>query len=148
MVKIYLTFSLVLLSLFSCYDYNLSPQNNAVSVRDRHYSSPAEEARAVALPINELDRFPKDIKDKRAASVILLKYVEIKNDLYTLNISMKDAKQLGVDEDLYMGALKDLEASNKAIVEARKRGDTLELPDPKEEYKKCMNMDKTIKKTS
>ena len=100
------------------------------------YSSRFEEAKALALPIDEVNSTPKNIKDKRAAAVILSNYVSIKDSLYSLDISKEDAQKIGVDADLYTSILEDLKNSNKTIKDARQQGEHISLPNIKEEYKK------------
>lgn len=123
----------------SCTNGSSNGQENNNSVRTRTYSSKTEEAKALALPIDEVSSTSKKIKDRRAAAVILSNYVSIKDSLYVLEISKEDAQKLGVDTDLYMSVLQELKRTNKMIKEARQRGENITLPDVKEEHKKFMN---------
>ena len=122
--------------LISCANDDTNIQENNKSVKTKAYSSQVEEAKALALPVDEINNIPKSIKDKRAAVVILSNYVSIKDSLYSIDISKEDAQKLGVDADLYTSILQDLELSNKIIKEARQKGEKLVLPDIKEEAKK------------
>ena len=94
-----------------------------------------EEAKALALPVDEINSIPNNIKDKRAAAVILSNYVSIKDSLYSLEISKEEAQKIGIDADLYISILEDLNNSNRAIKEARLQGKKISLPNVKEEYK-------------
>lgn len=146
MKKSLLLFGLLLfiaLGLTSCSDNDYRTQENSKSVKSRIYSSQVEEAKALALPVDEVNRMPKKIKDKRAAAVILSNYVSIKDSLYSLDISKDDAKKIGIDEDLYMAILQDLISSNKAIINARKNGEKIILPDIKKEFEKYKKSNKT-----
>ena len=122
--------------LISCANDDTNIQENNKSVKTKAYSSQVEEAKALALPVDEINSIPKSIKDKRAAAVILSNYVSIKDSLYSIDISKEDAQKLGIDADLYTSILQDLELSNKIIKEARQKGEKLVLPDIKEEAKK------------
>lgn len=129
-------FTLVVAScLVSCSNDDSNIQEEKNSVKIKSYSSQIEEAKALALPVDEINSMPKNIKDKRAAAVILSNYVSIKDSLYSLDISKEEAQKIGVDADLYTSILEDLQNSNKAIKEARLQGKDIPLPNIKEEYK-------------
>lgn len=87
------------------------------------------------MPVDEINSIPNNIKDKRAAAVILSNYVSIKDSLYSLEISKEEAQKIGIDADLYISILEDLNNSNRAIKEARLQGKKISLPNVKEEYK-------------
>jgi hypothetical protein len=106
------------------------------SVKTRKYKSLHEEAVALALPDSEVATFPEKYKAQRAASVILTEYVEQKDSSFYLTISREDAKELGVDGDLYDNVVKDLDNTNNAIKEMNKKGQKIDLPDL-EEIKKA-----------
>lgn len=126
----------------ACSNDETKLQKNGKSVRTRVYSSPFEEAKALALPIDEINSMPKNIKDKRAACVILSNYVSIKDSLYSLDISKEEAEEIGVDADLYTSILEDMKTSNRIIKQIRQRGEHITLPNIKEEYKKYMESNK------
>ena len=129
-------FTLVVAScLISCSNDNQKIQEGDNSVNIKSYSSQIEEAKALALPVDEINSIPNNIKDKRAAAVILSNYVSIKDSLYSLDISKEEAQKIGIDADLYISILEDLNNSNRAIKEARLQGKKISLPNVKEEYK-------------
>lgn len=128
--------------LISCSNDDSNLQEESKSVKTKAFSSQVEEAKALALPVDEVNSIPKNIKDKRAAAVILSNYVSIKDNLYSLDISKEDAQKIGVDADLYTSILEDLKNSNKAIKEARQQGENIFLPNIKEEYKKYRQSNK------
>lgn len=99
------------------------------SVRNRKYKSLHEEAIALALPDSEVATFPEKYKAQRAASVILIDYIEQKDSTYYLTISREDAKKLGVDGDLYDNIKKSLDNTNNGIKELNKKGEKIELLD-------------------
>ena len=99
------------------------------SVKTRKYKSLHEEAVALALPDSEVATFPKKYKAQRAASVILIDYIEQKDSTYYLTISREDAKKLGVDGDLYDNIKKSLDNTNNGIKELNKKGEKIELLD-------------------
>ena len=87
------------------------------------------------MPVDEINSIPNNIKDKRAAAVILSNYVSIKDSLYSLEISKEEAQKIGIDADLYISILEDLNNSNRAIKEARLQGKKISVPNVKVEYK-------------
>ena len=99
------------------------------SVKTRKYKSLHEEAIALALPDSEVATFPEKYKAQRAASVILIDYIEQKDSTYYLTISREDAKKLGVDGDLYDNIKKSLDNTNNGIKELNKKGEKIELLD-------------------
>ena len=99
------------------------------SVKTIKYKSLHEEAVALALPDSEVATFPEKYKAQRAASVILIDYIEQKDSTYYLTISREDAKKLGVDGDLYDNIKKSLDNTNNGIKELNKKGEKIELLD-------------------
>ena len=106
------------------------------NIRKRTYTSETEEAKALAVSIEELRKMPKETRAKRTAAIILADYVSLKDSTYHLNISKEEAKKLGIDGDLYDNVAANLEESNKAIRKALKEGYKLALPDIKKEADK------------
>ena len=117
------------LFIFACGALLLATSCNNNSLRNRKYKSLHEEAVALALPDSEVATFPEKYKAQRAASVILTEYVEQKDSSFYLTISREDAKELGVDGDLYDNVVKDLDNTNNAIKEMNKKGEKIELLD-------------------
>lgn len=107
----------------------LATSCNSNSLRNKKYKSVHEEAIALALPDSEVATFPKKYKAQRAASVILIDYIEQKDSTYYLTISREDAKKLGVDGDLYDNIKKSLDNTNNGIKELNKKGEKIELLD-------------------
>ena len=117
------------LFILACGALLLATSCNSNSLRNKKYKSVHEEAIALALPDSEVATFPQKYKAQRAASVILIDYIEQKDSTYYLTISREDAKELGVDGDLYDNVVKDLDNTNNAIKELNKKGEKIELLD-------------------
>ena len=93
-------FTLVVAScLISCSNDDSNDYEGDNSVKLKSYSSQIEEAKALALPVDEINSIPNNIKNKRAAAIILSNYVSIKDSLYSLDISKEEAQKIGVDAD-------------------------------------------------
>ena len=117
------------LFILACGALLLATSCNNNSLRNKKYKSVHEEAIALALPDSEVATFPQKYKAQRAASVILIDYIEQKDSTYYLTISREDAKKLGVDGDLYDNIKKSLDNTNNAIKELKKKGEKIELLD-------------------
>lgn len=117
------------LFILACGALLLATSCNNNSLRNKKYKSVHEEAIALALPDSEVATFPKKYKAQRAASVILIDYIEQKDSTYYLTISREDAKKLGVDGDLYDNIKKSLDNTNNGIKELNKKGEKIELLD-------------------
>ena len=117
------------LFILACGALLLATSCNNNSLRNKKYKSVHEEAIALALPDSEVATFPQKYKAQRAASVILIDYIEQKDSTYYLTISREDAKKLGVDGDLYDNIKKSLDNTNNAIKELNKKGEKIELLD-------------------
>lgn len=87
-------FTLVVAScLISCSNDDSNDYEGDNSVKLKSYSSQIEEAKALALPVDEINSIPNNIKNKRAAAIILSNYVSIKDSLYSLDISKEEAQK-------------------------------------------------------
>lgn len=117
------------LFILACGALLLATSCNSNSLRNKKYKSVHEEAIALALPDSEVATFPEKYKAQRAASVILIDYIEQKDSTYYLTISREDAKKLGVDGDLYDNIKKSLDNTNNGIKELNKKGEKIELLD-------------------
>lgn len=117
------------LFILACGALLLATSCNNNSLRNKKYKSVHEEAVALALPDSEVATFPEKYKAQRAASVILIDYIEQKDSTYYLTISREDAKKLGVDGDLYDNIKKSLDNTNNGIKELNKKGEKIELLD-------------------
>ena len=115
---------LAILIAFSCAKNEPTSQTNN-SVRNRVYASEAEEAKALLLSVEELRQMPKDIRIKRAAALALKDYVYYKDSVFYLNISKEDAKELGVDEDLYEEIIEGIKDTNQKIKECNAKGEKI-----------------------
>ncbi len=78
-----------------------------------------------------------NIQAQVKANLVLVKYLELVDETYVLNISAKEAEQLGVPLPLYENALSEIAMTNKLIREAKKEPNTeIELTNPKEALRK------------
>lgn len=101
--------SFVTLGLFSCLQ--------KVDFREQNTSSNTR-----------TDRYCKKLK----ANMTLVKYLELSDDEYVLNISQSDAEKMGVPKEFYDEALSEVDKANAFIKEMQKDpNNELQLTDPK-----------------
>lgn len=98
-----------------------------------------EEAIKLATTVNELRILKPEVKAQRKAAILLSEYVSLNGDEYSLDISLEEAKSLGISADMYNKIVSDLEVSNTAIKNAIKNGNQVELIDIKKAAKAYKN---------
>lgn len=94
-----------------------------------------EEAKSLALNIEELKDMPNSLRDLRRAAIFLSEYTTLKGNQYYLDITKKEAMEKGITAEQFDNISMNLEACNKAILQAEENGDTLVLHDVKAEAK-------------
>lgn len=73
---------------------------------------------------------------KAQANLVLVKYLELVDEAYVLNISAEEAEQLGVPFVLYENALSEIATTNEFIKKVKKDSATeIELTDPQKALK-------------
>ncbi|MDE6696141.1 MAG: hypothetical protein K2K25_04620 [Muribaculaceae bacterium] len=88
-----------------------------------------QQAKELAIPVSELDNMSEDIKEKRAASIILSDYIKLEGNQYKLAISEQEAQKLGVAPNLYEVIKAEIALTNQTILEYLEMGETIELCD-------------------
>ena len=119
--------------VLSCTDNSLrdiafSDENAGHSVVKSYYS-PQEEAKALAMPMDQLYTLPKYVKEQRAAAIVLSRFTVLKDRQYRIDISKDSAAKLGVTAEMYDAVAAELEKSNGIIREMDSSGNKMELPD-------------------
>ena len=127
---------LLLFFLGGCSEQSELNRQISEDLENKEFYSRVEEAKALALPISELNSIPPSVKRERAAAITLADFVTLQGTSYFLNISKEDAKKIGIEYDLYDKVKKSLALSNDAIKKAIKKGEKLQLPDIKKEAEK------------
>ena len=79
--------------------------------------------------IPELSNLPEEVKQKRAAAMILSDYVVLEDTQYRLDISEQKAQELGVPPHLYEVIKNEISSTNAAIQKILENGDSIELCD-------------------
>lgn len=63
-------------------------------------NSEIQQAKELAVPVSELNVLSEDIKQKRAASILLSDYIKLEGNQYKFMISEQEAEKLGVTPHL------------------------------------------------
>ena len=87
------------------------------------------QAKELAVPVSELNVLSEDIKQKRAASILLSDYIKLEGNQYKLMISEQEAQKLGVTPHLYETIRDEIVYTNGAIQKSLGNGDSIELCD-------------------
>lgn len=82
-------------------------------------------------------------REQRAANLKLSEFVSLKDSVYSLTISQKEAEAMGISEEMYKNALNEMKVANEAIAKCNKEGKPITLTDVKpsiQESKKKSNI--------
>lgn len=82
-------------------------------------------------------------REQRAANIKLSEFVSLKDSVYSLTISQKEAEAMGISEEMYKNALNEMKVANEAIAKCNKEGKPITLTDVKpsiQESKKKSNI--------
>lgn len=124
-----LSFLCVSIIFSSCSQDEDILNSNPLSKTDLPSRSEIQESKDLAMPSYELSLLSEEVKQKRAASIILSDYIVLENNQYKLEISEKDAQKLGIKPYLYESIKNDILSTNEAIQEIMDNGDPIELCD-------------------
>lgn len=119
----------VILSVFSSCSQDDDLMNSTSAQTDTFSLPEIQQAKELAIPINELRNLSEEVKQKRAASITLSDYIVLDGNQYRLEISEQDAQKLGVTPYFYDIINKDILATNTAIMEMLEKGEYIELCD-------------------
>lgn len=92
-------------------------------------NSEIQQAKELAVPVSELNVLSEDIKQKRAASILLSDYIKLEGNQYKFMISEQEAEKLGVTPHLYETIRDEIVYTNGAIQKSLENGDSIELCD-------------------
>lgn len=113
---------------FSCTSESESLKNNSKKI-DKEFVSAETEAKALKLSLEELQTMPKAVRAKRAAGLILVDYLTLKDSVIYLDISREEALKLGVKSKFYDEYQQEISETNALIKDYNRRGESIQLPD-------------------
>lgn len=97
----------------------------------------AQQAEASGVSVDELLTMPKEQKEMRMQAMKLFPYLEVKDGMFVLNITAKEAQKLGVSKEAYDLQVKNLASTNAFLKKAKEEGKTVEIPDLSELKKRA-----------
>ena|SRR3712207_32800 len=113
---------------FSCASKSDSLKNKSKKIEKEFVAAEAE-AKALKLSLEELQAMPKAVRAKRAAGLILVDYLTLKDSVIYLDISREEALKLGVKSKFYDEYQQEISETNALIKDYNKRGESIQLPD-------------------
>lgn len=110
-------------------------QNDKTATPQASAMTEQEKADRLFLSVEEMRQMPEEALTKRAAALVMSKYVFIRKDsLYHVELTKEEAQKLGVDNKTYDGILAEIAFANKTLEEQRKQGNHIEMPDIRQIY--------------
>lgn len=128
--KIFLFVCGLALFLPSCSNVTKGTKENMQSeVGAGQLATPAQQAEAAGVTVEQLFTMPKEQKEMRMEAMKLFPYLEVKDGMFVLNITAKEAQKLGVSKEAYDLQVKNLASTNAFLKKAKEEGKTVEIPD-------------------
>lgn len=125
------------LLFFSCSQKEQNISSTASSEKNSIYT-----ASELGLSEADFSKLTPKQREQRAANIKLSEFVSLKDSIYSLTISQKEAEAMGISEEMYNNALNEMKVANEAIAKCNKEGKPITLTDvksSKQENKKKSN---------
>lgn len=125
------------LLFFSCSQKEQNLSSTASSEKISTYT-----AAELELSESEFSELTLKQKEQRAANLKLSEFVSLKDSVYSLTISQKEAEAMGISEEMYKNALNEMKVANETIAKCNREGKPITLTDVKsstQESKKKSN---------
>ena len=126
------------LLFFSCSQNEQNISSTASSEKNTTYT-----ASELGLSEADFSKLTPKQREQRAANIKLSEFVSLKDSVYSLTISQKEAEAMGISEEMYKNALNEMKVANEAIAKCNKEGKPITLTDVKpsiQESKKKSNI--------
>lgn len=114
------------LLFFSCSQKEQNLSSTASSEKISTYT-----ASELELSESEFSELTLKQKEQRAANLKLSEFVSLKDSVYSLTISQKEAEAMGISEEMYKNALNEMKVANETIAKCNKEGKPITLTDVK-----------------
>lgn len=126
------------LLFFSCSQKEQNISSTASSEKNSICTAPE-----LGLSEADFSKLTPKQREQRAANIKLSEFVSLKDSVYSLTISQKEAEAMGISEKMYKNALNEMKVANEAIAKCNKEGKPITLTDVKpsiQESKKKSNI--------
>ena len=136
-------FQLVSSFFFSLLFFSCSQNEQNISSTASSEKNSICTASELGLSEADFSKLTPKQREQRAANIKLSEFVSLKDSVYSLTISQKEAEAMGISEEMYKNALNEMKVANEAIAKCNKEGKPITLTDVKpsiQESKKKSNI--------
>lgn len=136
-------FQLVSVFFFSLLFFSCSQNEQNISSTASSEKNSICTASELGLSEADFSKLTPKQREQRAANIKLSEFVSLKDSVYSLTISQKEAEAMGISEEMYKNALNEMKVANEAIAKCNKEGKPITLTDVKpsiQESKKKSNI--------
>lgn len=136
-------FQLVSAFFFSLLFFSCSQNEQNISLTASSEKNSICTASELGLSEADFSKLTPKQREQRAANIKLSEFVSLKDSVYSLTISQKEAEAMGISEEMYKNALNEMKVANEAIAKCNKEGKPITLTDVKpsiQESKKKSNI--------
>ena len=136
-------FQLVSAFFFSLLFFSCSQNEQNISSTASSEKNSICTASELGLSEADFSKLTPKQREQRAANIKLSEFVSLKDSVYSLTISQKEAEAMGISEEMYKNALNEMKVANEAIAKCNKEGKPITLTDVKpsiQESKKKSNI--------
>ena len=136
-------FQLISAFFFSLLFFSCSQNEQNISSAASSEKNSICTASELGLSEADFSKLTPKQREQRAANIKLSEFVSLKDSVYSLTISQKEAEAMGISEEMYKNALNEMKVANEAIAKCNKEGKPITLTDVKpsiQESKKKSNI--------
>lgn len=136
-------FQLICAFFFSLLFFSCSQKEQNISSTASSEKNSICTASELRLSEADFSKLTPKQREQRAANLKLSEFVSLKDSVYSLTISQKEAEAMGISEEMYKNALNEMKVANEAIAKCNKEGKPITLTDVKssiQESKKKSNI--------
>ena len=136
-------FQLISAFFFSLLFFSCSQNEQNISSAASSEKNSICTASELGLSEADFSKLTPKQREQRAANIKLSEFVSLKDSVYSLTISQKEAEAMGISEEMNKNALNEMKVANEAIAKCNKEGKPITLTDVKpsiQESKKKSNI--------
>lgn len=124
-------FQLICAFFFSLLFFSCSQKEQNISSTASSEKNSTCTASELGLSEADFSKLTPKQREQRAANLKLSEFVSLKDSVYSLTISQKEAEAMGISEEMYKNALNEMKVANEAIAKCNKEGKPITLTDVK-----------------
>ena len=124
-------FQLISAFFFSLLFFSCSQKEQNISSTASSEKNSICTASELGLSEADFSKLTPKQREQRAANIKLSEFVSLKDSVYSLTISQKEAEAMGISEEMYKNALNEMKVANETIAKCNKEGKPITLTDVK-----------------